>query len=77
MGWRGWAPSTIVAVTYWSISIVGPVTLARHHRNGSGRGIASGPASWATLRPVLGNYELLCDEPRHNADGMFASFRAQ
>ena len=41
---------------------------------GPGPGISPGTTSWVTLRLAAGNYELLCDEPWHYADGMFAGF---
>jgi uncharacterized cupredoxin-like copper-binding protein len=41
---------------------------------GPGPGISPGTASWVTLRLTPGNYELLCDEPWHYANGMFTGF---
>ena len=42
---------------------------------GVGGGIAPGTTSWVTLHLAAGNYELLCDEPWHYANGMFTGFR--
>lgn len=41
---------------------------------GAGNGISPGATSWVTLHLVPGNYELLCDEPWHYANGMFTAF---
>ena len=41
---------------------------------GPGSGISPGTTSWVTLRLAPGNYELLCDEPWHYANGMFSGF---
>ncbi|MFI4971056.1 MAG: sulfocyanin-like copper-binding protein [Hyphomicrobiales bacterium] len=41
---------------------------------GIGQGISPGATSWVTLRLAPGNYELLCDEPWHYANGMFTWF---
>lgn len=38
---------------------------------GAGAGIAPGTTSWVTLHLSAGNYELICDEPWHYANGMF------
>ena len=41
---------------------------------GPGQGITPGTTSWVTMHLPPGNYELLCDEPWHYANGMFAAF---
>lgn len=41
---------------------------------GAGQGISPGTTSWVTLHLVSGNYELVCDEPWHYANGMFTGF---
>ena len=41
---------------------------------GQGDGIAPGTRSWVTVNLAPGRYELLCDEPWHYANGMFAEF---
>lgn len=41
---------------------------------GAGNGIAPGSVGWVTLNLPRGTYELLCDVPRHYADGMFMRF---
>lgn len=41
---------------------------------GVGQGITPGASSWVTLRLAPSNYELLCDELGHYANGMFTSF---
>ena len=41
---------------------------------GPGQGISPGTTSWVTLHLSRGNYELLCDEPWHYANGMFQGF---
>ena len=41
---------------------------------GPGNGIAPGARSWVTINLALGRYELLCDQPWHYANGMFAEF---
>lgn len=44
---------------------------------GPGSGISPATTSWVTLHLAAGNYELLCDEPWHYANGMFQSFQVQ
>ena len=44
---------------------------------GAGNGITPGTASWVTLHLAPGNYELLCDEPWHYANGMFTAFNVR
>jgi uncharacterized cupredoxin-like copper-binding protein len=44
---------------------------------GAGQGITPGATSWITLQLAPGNYELLCDEPWHYANGMFTLFTVQ
>ncbi len=44
---------------------------------GPGGGIVPGSTSWVTLHLSAGNYELLCDEPWHYANGMFQGFSVQ
>ncbi len=41
---------------------------------GAGQGISPGTTSWVTVKLAAGHYELLCDEPWHYANGMFAAF---
>jgi Sulfocyanin (SoxE) domain len=41
---------------------------------GPGNGISPGTRSWVTVKLAPGRYELLCDEPWHYANGMFAEF---
>jgi len=41
---------------------------------GAGQGISPGTTSWVTVTLPPGHYELLCDEPWHYANGMFAGF---
>ena len=41
---------------------------------GPGDGISPGTRSWVTVNLAPGRYELLCDEPWHYANGMFAEF---
>ena len=41
---------------------------------GAGQGISPGATSWVTVTLAPGHYELLCDEPWHYANGMFAGF---
>ncbi len=40
---------------------------------GPGQGVTPGTTSWVTLHLPPGNYELLCDEPWHYANGMFTA----
>ncbi len=40
---------------------------------GAGKGISPGATSWVTVHLAPGNYELLCDEPWHYANGMFTT----
>jgi len=42
--------------------------------HGPGDGISPGTRSWVTVNLAPGRYELLCDEPWHYANGMFAEF---
>lgn len=44
---------------------------------GPGGGISPGTTSWVTLHLAPGNYELLCDDPWHYANGMFTGFTAR
>jgi uncharacterized cupredoxin-like copper-binding protein len=44
---------------------------------GPGGGISPGTTSWVTLHLAPGNYELLCDDPWHYANGMFTGFSAR
>lgn len=44
---------------------------------GAGSGISPGTTSWVTLHLSPGNYELLCDEPWHYANGMYQGFTVQ
>lgn len=44
---------------------------------GAGNGISPGATSWVTMRLTPGNYELLCDEPWHYANGMFTAFNVR
>ena len=41
---------------------------------GPGNGISPGTRSWMTVKLAPGRYELLCDEPWHYANGIFAEF---
>jgi uncharacterized cupredoxin-like copper-binding protein len=38
----------------------------------SGGGIAAGSVGWTTMSLEAGHYELLCNEPNHYTDGMYA-----
>jgi hypothetical protein len=44
---------------------------------GRGDGIAASSVSWSTLTLKAGRYELVCNEPNHYADGMYAELDVQ
>jgi uncharacterized cupredoxin-like copper-binding protein len=44
---------------------------------GRGDGIAAGSVGWSTLTLTAGRYELVCNEPNHYADGMYAELDVQ
>ena len=45
--------------------------------SGAGDGISPGARSWVSIDLKPGNYELLCDQPWHYADGMFSTIEVR